>query len=465
MRQLSLAALAAAVLLGLPATSHAQASWHLRQLSTSPPRSVKVMAWIPHKQVIWWFGRGNSGSEVWEFDGSTWSMLPVTGPVPATWAGAYDTARRRLVVSSGTETWEFDGTAWAKIAAVAVPTPARGGFSMVYDEARGEVLLCGGDYWDNTYGIRTYTSDLWGWDGTTWRQRSPRTASGRSWSAMAYDRDRQVVILHGGWYTVPYYFAGQQTAFEVGDTWEWDGTSWTQIASAGQLKGMSMAYDPLRQRVIRFSGSYSCGYACGGYSDYTSEYDGTQWVSAPSNGPAARNDSAMAYDEARQRIVMTGGFGSGATGMTDTWEWYSPAPAAFSTFGSGCVSSGGTPFIELEAGQLPWIDETFTLRANNLPAAGPTVVFVGLSNTSWGVTPLPALLNAIGAPGCSVLASGDIVLPVTNQGGTATWAALVPNVPALAGVVLYNQFLAIDPPANRLGLVVSDAAAGTIGIK
>jgi hypothetical protein len=282
---------------------------------------------------------------------------------------------------------------------------------------------------------------------------------------MVYDRDREVVILHGGWYTVPYYWTGQQTAFEVGDTWQWDGTTWTQIPSGGKLKGHSMAYDPPRKRVVLFSGSYSCGYACGGYYDYTQEYDGTRWTSTQSNGPAARNDSRMAYDEGRQRIVMTGGFGSGAPGMTDTWEWYTRAPAAFATSGSGCVSSGGTPFIELEAGQLPWTGETFALRANNLPAAGPTVVFIGLSNTTWGAIPLPASLNTLGAPGCSVLASGDVVLPVINQGGTATWSAVIPAVPALAGITLYNQFLALDPPANRLGLVVSDASAGTIGIK
>jgi len=72
-----------------------------------------------------------------------------------------------------------------------------------------------------------------------------------------------------------------------------------------------MAYDAARQRVVLFGGS--------GYAD-TWEWDGILWVQrAPASSPSYRQSHAMAYDAARQRVVLFGGYGGGYLG--DTWEW------------------------------------------------------------------------------------------------------------------------------------------------
>ena len=64
-------------------------------------------------------------------------------------------------------------------------------------------------------GVPRDTGDTWEWDGTEWKRVDTEQApSGRSRVAMAYDPNRQAVVLFGG--RLP---DGQP----AGDTWQWDG--------------------------------------------------------------------------------------------------------------------------------------------------------------------------------------------------------------------------------------------------
>ena len=57
---------------------------------------------------------------------------------------------------------------------------------------------------------------------------------------------------------------------------------------------------------------------------------------------------------------------------------------------------------------------------------------------------------------------GEVFLPLTNTGGTATGSLAVPAIAALAGSTVYLQGMAGDPVT---GLVFSDAGAATLGLK
>ena len=66
----------------------------------------------------------------------------------------------------------------------------------------------------------TVVPQSWRWDGATWTRVAGVQPPVRYSSALEYDRDRNRVVLYGG---------------EVGagmpdrsDTWEFDGTTWTQ---------------------------------------------------------------------------------------------------------------------------------------------------------------------------------------------------------------------------------------------
>jgi len=122
---------------------------------------------------------------------------------------------------------------------------------------------------------------------------------------MAFDTARSVVVLFGGYTWAHGYFE------YLGDTWEFDGTSWTQRSSTGPARryAHAMAYDPVRQVVVLGGGE-------GGGSDFW-EWDGTAWSRASLDLPmATSNPPAFAYDAHRQRLVYYNG--------SETWELGGP---------------------------------------------------------------------------------------------------------------------------------------------
>jgi hypothetical protein len=177
--------------------------------------------------------------------------------------------------------------------------------------------------------------------------------------------------------------------------------------------------------------------------------------------PSIRFGHLMAFDAARGVYVLHGGGnGFGGAAYADTWE-YSPGPsAAYATFGAGCLGSRGVPTLAPQGNSLPRVNTTFTVQANNLPLTGPAFLFFGLSNTSYGVTPLPFHLAPIGAPGCNLLVSGDLIFGFPNILGVGTWSFTVPNQP---GIQFFQQAFAFDPAANSLALTVTNGGQGTVG--
>jgi len=98
--------------------------------------------------------------------------------------------------------------------------PVRYAHAMAYDSARGVVVVFGGRYGS------TARDDLWEWNGTELTERHPtgNKPDARYAAAMVYDSARGVCVLFGG-LTEPPGFRG--------DTWEWDGESWTNPDSGG----------------------------------------------------------------------------------------------------------------------------------------------------------------------------------------------------------------------------------------
>jgi hypothetical protein len=72
---------------------------------------------------------------------------------------------------------------------------------------------------------------------------------------MAFDTVRGKAVLHGG--------ADATYATNYGDTWEWDGTSWAQVAGAGPAgrHGSAMAFDARRGQTVVFGGRDAAGFS------------------------------------------------------------------------------------------------------------------------------------------------------------------------------------------------------------
>ena len=227
----------------------------------------------------------------------TWSWRKVESPSErSTHVLAYDAARKETVLFGGVgldatsldETWVLSRDFWSKRNPVLSPRP-RTFSGMVYDAKRGETVLFGG-----TSGALAL-QDTWAWDGVNWNQRTTvKAPAGRQGPSMAYDAKRERIVLFGGF--------DLSSLRGLGDTWLWDGASWTMATppmSPPARSSASAAYDEARGRVVLFGGISTT------ILRDTWIWDGTTWSEAhPRNLPPACGNASMAYDSSLKRIVL-----------------------------------------------------------------------------------------------------------------------------------------------------------------
>lgn len=282
-------------------------------------RNAHAMAYDDARKVVLLFGGADDRrvlGDLWAWNGETWHCLSHGGPAPRTFpALAYQASERKLLLFGGNrvlfgmpsdtatfldDMWAWDGAAWSRIRTT---TPsARAEASVAYDSDRQRLVLFGG--YRNEHGDRIRLGDTWEWDGSRWEQKSVEGPRARNGGAMTYDPDRKRVVLFGG-------------SGNAGDTWEWDGETWTRITSgdAEPRFNPAMTYDTGRHRAIRFG-----GWTIEGRVGDTGSFDGVVWENIASDGPPARNHTAMAYDAERGVIVLFGGH-DGDRVFGDTWLW------------------------------------------------------------------------------------------------------------------------------------------------
>lgn len=144
---------------------------------------------------------------------------------------------------------------------------------------------------------------------------------GRSFHQMVYDPGRGRTVLFGGLRD-----ASTLAAAYLNDTWEYDGTRWTQCFptnSPSPRIRFSMAFDTHRGRVVLFGGATNNGFGGDLYTNETWEYDGTNWTQCfPTNTPAARVHGALFYNPVQRVTTLYGGdtrLSNPRAG--DIWTW------------------------------------------------------------------------------------------------------------------------------------------------
>ncbi len=130
--------------------------------------------------------------------------------------------------------------------------------------------------------------------------------AGRSYHQMVYDPVRGRTVLFGGLRD-----ATTITAAYLNDTWEYDGTRWTQCFPSNSPSSrirFSMAFDAHRGRVVLFGGATNNGFHGDLYTDETWEYDGTNWMQRfPARSPAPRVHGALFYNPVQRVTTLYGG--------------------------------------------------------------------------------------------------------------------------------------------------------------
>ncbi|MFY9343148.1 MAG: hypothetical protein WAT39_11695, partial [Planctomycetota bacterium] len=407
------------------------------------------------------FGGVNNGAfpgDTWEWDGATWSLRSTSGPASRYGPQmAFDIARNRTVMFGGVsytgsplgDTGDWDGTTWTQRSPATSPPP-RGRGGMAYDRSRQRVVLFGG--WDG--GQR---NDTWEWDGTNWVDVSPALRPGpRFETGMAFDAVRNRCVVFGG-------FDPASSFGLYNDTWLWDGTSWVQAMPPVAPPARSetpLAFDELRGRIVLYGGVGGPWPTSIYYLADVWEWDGSTWLQR-GTGPGVRLDHGLAYDAVLQRLICFGGW---TTMIVDeTWSYGPTNPAGFTTFGTACAGTAGTPALTCPA--LPWLGDTMTVQVAPVPVVALPFFVIGFSNTFSAFGPLPVNLTILGLTNCFLNVSLDVFELVPNLVGSAQWSLAIPNNPTLLGAQLHLQGGTSDLAANPFGAVLSGGATVTVGAR
>ncbi len=296
--------------------------WSQLNPATSPTaRAVASMAFDPATGQLVLFGGTKSGArnDTWAWDGSTWhDVTPTSGNPPARSGAsmAFDPATGQLILFGGNngyssyfnDTWSWDGTSWTNFTPASGSPAVRGYASMAFDPLTGQLILFGGYNGG-------YLNDTWAWDGSSWIPLNPAASpSVRQGSSMAFDPATGQFILFGGTDNDSY----------LNDTWAWDGSTWTTLSPAtspSARRARSLAFNPAIGQLILFGGYSFRGYGNSGFLGDTWAWDGSTWTQlSPVTSPLARYLASMAFDPATGQLILFGGVGSSGSLLNDTWE-------------------------------------------------------------------------------------------------------------------------------------------------
>jgi hypothetical protein len=76
-----------------------------------------------------------------------------------------------------------------------------------------------------------------------------------------------------------------------------------------------MAFDAARERVVLLG-----GFSVTGVIADTWEWDGAEWTQVADTGPVARGLNGLAYDAVREQVILFGG-ADASNLLDDTWAW------------------------------------------------------------------------------------------------------------------------------------------------
>ena len=364
---------------------------------------------------------------------AVWTQLSPSPAPSGRTTGYGDSDGTNLLVFGGNDTsgtagdkndlWRFDGAKWTDITPTNSP-PVRRRHAVCWDPVRNVLVLFGGQ----TVGATgtPYLDDTWEWNGTVWTQKTPATPPpGRRYHHMAYDFIGGRVLL----------FGGTSAIGDLNDTWGWDGTNWTALnpsSSPSARERFDMVTDTRRLRIVLFGGRQG-----GTFSSETWTWNGFDWqqittVTIPYG--AGCHNHGMSYDVLRDRVVLYGGVVTGSGRQTETWEFD----------GTDWLGRGVSPLAPRSAMAIAYV-----------AATQKTYVFGGFggagnyhSDTWEYQTSNPASYSPAGGP-CGGTAGAPTLVATTPWLGQS-FTITVGNLPATSPAFLY------------LGL--SDTTWGTISL-
>ncbi|MBI3890435.1 MAG: hypothetical protein HY303_02770 [Candidatus Wallbacteria bacterium] len=257
---------------------------------------------------------------------------------------------------------------------------------------------------------------------------------------MTFDSLRGHVVLFGG-------AAGIDAL--LSDTWEWDGSGWTQKFPSPSPMARAyhqMSYDSLRRRVAVYFGqtaTYDQNFnPTYDFAFDVQEWDGAAWTPRePGAHPNAQMRHGIAFDTIRRVAVLFGGFGFSRGPASATWELASDPisvqrPLTAGTDRDRTVTAGLPVTLSGSADNGGAAPIAYSwARAAISPGTGPGVVFTAPNSLVTTLTPpVPGTYNFV------FTASDGRGSPVT---ATASVTVIAP-----VGVPLRHRLNIVSVPLN-----------------
>lgn len=213
------------------------------------------------------------------------------------------------------ETWTWVRNHWVQQFPLQRP-PARSDHAMVYDSSRGRVILFGGRK-EATVVRQKFTllGDTWAWQDGEWLDLAPGNAPpARSFPGLAYDRDRDRVILFGGFD----YTADGKSLQALSDTWEFDGHDWTRVSDSGpEVSKPLLVFDAERHQTLMLATGTDIKPAMYRWNSETSAWESV----TPTLLPPCVNEAQLVYQVHNARPLVAGGLCGGSSFLEETYEW------------------------------------------------------------------------------------------------------------------------------------------------
>lgn len=408
--------------------------------------------------VMFAFGGLGSGSYVYcnsgvfvssAYSSGAWVTYP--GPGPSSRRGhamAFDSQRSRVVMFGGQGGLQ-DTWEWDGLQwtpfPFTVPPVARGGHVMAFDNARGHTLMHGG----MVAGVPS--GETWAWNGATWSLLS--SGGPTAGVAMAFHQGGAKAVLVG-----------------ANSTWLWDGLAWHP--SAGSPNCITTFWDPVRQDVLLVGSIGTSRNPCvWRWNDASSVWQVVPMRAGPGDLPSgvvsASFDPSSGQPVIRHSIQQMCNVGGPPTAyvnyMMSRMQPIAQVAAAATSSGVGC---GSLPLaLSQDPLRRPIINTSAVLDVQNAPI-GLAYLAIGTSRTTLNSYSLPLLLTSLGFTGCYLRQSMDYegAYPTSPTGPNATRATIaIPNDPVLLRQSVYLQAWAFAPGENPAEITVSNMISWFIG--
>jgi N-acetylneuraminic acid mutarotase len=252
------------------------------------------------------FGGVADPQQGWLWNGQTWSQAGAL-PLSLTGMGAcVGSLGGGLVVAGGDAmgTWLWNGTQWSNPATSAMSPPSR--LWSAVATMNGKVLLFGGcQSCGGNFGLM---GDTWQWDGQSWTELHPSQSPPARFGAVSGTVAGKIVVFGGESYGGEPYF---------GDTWEWDGKDWSKASPTTSPSARLGASAAVADGKLLMFGGFTGPLEPQGD---TWSWDGTSWTElTPASSPPARADAQMG--SLRDTPVLFGGADAQGNVLGDTWTW------------------------------------------------------------------------------------------------------------------------------------------------